>query len=49
MSDELVLGKKLVIDNKSYSYELLDAFPFTTEKPFKLTRIDPPTTDEVDK
>jgi hypothetical protein len=44
LSTELMLAKKLVIDNNAYSYELLEAMPFAMpeESAFELTRTDPP-------
>jgi hypothetical protein len=46
-----MFAKKLVIDNNTYSYDLLGSMPFQmpVENAFNIYRIDPPSTSDIDK
>jgi hypothetical protein len=50
ISFEIIIAKKLVIDQGFYSYELLSAMPVDWDdvNGFAISRIDPPDTSDAD-
>lgn len=50
LTDDVTFAKKLAIEDKAYSYELIDIMPTVFNKNgFSFTRIDPPDVADSDK